>query len=66
MSVTGVGLALLALVVVAVIAYRAGYLLGQAELFHQGQPTEAEWNALRIDVRTSALRPSSLPAEQVP
>ena len=48
MSVNGVVLALFALVVVAVIAYRAGYLLGQAELLHQGQPTEAEWNALRM------------------
>ena len=45
MNVTGVVLALFALVVVAVIAYRAGYLRGQAELLRQGQRTEAEWNA---------------------
>jgi hypothetical protein len=43
MSVTGVVLALLALVVVAISAYRAGYLRGQAELLRQGQPIEAEW-----------------------
>jgi hypothetical protein len=41
-------LALFALVVVAVIAYRAGYLWGQAELVRHGQPTEAEWDALRM------------------
>jgi sterol desaturase/sphingolipid hydroxylase (fatty acid hydroxylase superfamily) len=49
MSVTGLALALLALVVVAISAYRAGYLWGQAELLRQGQPTEAEWNALRMN-----------------
>jgi hypothetical protein len=49
MNVTGVVLVLFALVVVAVIAYRAGYLRGQAELLHQGQPTEAEWNEWRMN-----------------
>jgi hypothetical protein len=48
MNVTEVVLALVAVVVVAVIAYRAGYLRGQAELLRHGQPTEAEWNALRM------------------
>jgi hypothetical protein len=47
MNVTEVGVALFALVVVAVIAYRAGYLRGQAELL-QRQPTGAERNALRM------------------
>jgi sterol desaturase/sphingolipid hydroxylase (fatty acid hydroxylase superfamily) len=49
MSVTGVVLALLALVVVAISAYRAGYLRGQAELLRQGQPIEAEWKALHMN-----------------
>jgi hypothetical protein len=40
MNVIGVIFALFALVAVAVIAYRAGYLRGQAELLCQGQPTE--------------------------
>jgi hypothetical protein len=48
MNATGVIFALFALVAVAVIAYRAGYLRGQAELLHQGQPTDAEWHALRM------------------
>jgi hypothetical protein len=48
MNVTEAVLALVAVVVVAVIAYRAGYLQGQAELLRQGQPTEAEWNAMRM------------------
>jgi hypothetical protein len=42
-------LALFALVVVAVIAYRAGYLRGQTEVLHRGQPIEAEGNALRME-----------------
>jgi hypothetical protein len=37
-----------ALVVVAVVAYRVGYMRGQAELLRQWQPTEAELNALRM------------------
>jgi hypothetical protein len=37
---------------VALVAYRGGYLRGQAELLRQRLPTEAERNALRI---TSAL-----------
>jgi hypothetical protein len=45
-NVTGVVLVLSALVSVAVMAYRAGYVRGQNELLHellrQGQPTEAE------------------------
>jgi hypothetical protein len=45
MSVTRVLLALFALVGVAVIAYRVGYLRGQAGLLREGQPTEAEWTA---------------------
>src|ERR1700730_11676384 len=48
MHVIGVALALFTLVVVAVMAYRAGYLRGQAELLRQGQPTEAARNALRM------------------
>jgi hypothetical protein len=55
MNVSGVVLALLALVVVvAVMAYRAGYLRGQAELLRQRQPTEAERSALPM---TSLLPP---------
>lgn len=41
-------LALFALVVVAVIAYRAGYLRAEAELLRQRHPTETERNALRV------------------
>ena len=52
MNVTGLVLVLVALVVVALVAYRGGYLRGQAELLRQRVPTEAERNALRI---TSAL-----------
>jgi hypothetical protein len=49
MNVTGVILALVALVVVAVMGYRAGYLRGRAELLLQIVPTEAEWNELRMN-----------------
>ena len=42
MNVTGVVLVLSALVSVAVMAYRAGYVRGQNDLLRQGQPTEAE------------------------
>ena len=42
MNVTGVLLVLFALVSVAVMAYRAGYVRGQDELPRQGQPAEAE------------------------
>ena len=45
MNVTGVILVLFALVGVAVMAYRAGYWRGQAELLRQ-EPTEAEWSVL--------------------
>lgn len=48
MNVTEVVFALVALVVVAVIGYRAGYLRGRAELLLQVVPTEAEWNELRM------------------
>ena len=49
MNVTGVVVwAFFALVVVAVVAYRVGYMRGQAELLRQWQPTEAELNALRM------------------
>jgi hypothetical protein len=48
MNVTRAILALFALVVVVVMAYRAGYVRGQAELLRQSQPTEAAWNALRM------------------
>jgi ABC-type polysaccharide/polyol phosphate export permease len=41
MNAIGVVLALFALVVVAVIAYRAGYLRAEAELVRQRQPTTA-------------------------
>jgi len=44
-NVTGVILVLFALVGVAVMAYRAGYWRGQAELLRQ-EPTEAEWSVL--------------------
>ena len=53
MNVIGVALALFVLVAVAVMAYRAGYLQGQAELLHWDQSTEAERNARR---RTFVLR----------
>jgi hypothetical protein len=49
MNVTGVLLALIALVVVAVMAYRVGYRRGQAELLRPDRPTAAEWNALRME-----------------
>lgn len=42
-------LALFALVVVAVMAFRAGYLRGQTQVLHRGQPIEAEGNALRME-----------------
>ena len=45
MNVTGVILVLFALLGVAVMAYRAGYWRGQAELLRQ-EPTEAEWSVL--------------------
>jgi hypothetical protein len=48
MNAVGVIPALFALVVVAVMAYRAGYLRGQAELLRQHQSTEAARNALRM------------------
>jgi len=48
MNATGMALALFALVVVAVIAYRAGYLRAEAELLRQRHPTETERNALRM------------------
>jgi hypothetical protein len=48
MHVIAVVLPLFALVVVAVMAYRAGYLRGQAELLRQHQSTEAARNALRM------------------
>lgn len=48
MNVTGLVLALVALVFVALLAYREGYLRGQAQLLRQRLPTEAERNALRI------------------
>jgi hypothetical protein len=41
-NVTGVVLVLFALVSVAVMAYRAGYVRGQDELPRQDQPAEAE------------------------
>jgi hypothetical protein len=47
--VTELLLVLFALVVVAVIAYRAGHLRGQDEVLLRGQPIEAEWNALRME-----------------
>ena len=46
MNVTGVVLVLFALVSVAVMAYRAGYVRGQDELPRQGQPAEAECSVL--------------------
>jgi hypothetical protein len=45
MNVSGVILALVALVVVAAMAYRAGYLRGQVELLRQRQSTEPERTA---------------------
>ena len=47
MNVTGVVLVLFALVSVAVMAYRAGYVRGQDELPRQGQPAEAECSVLQ-------------------
>jgi hypothetical protein len=47
-NVTGVVLVLLALVVVAVMAYRAGYVRGQDELLQWHRSTAAERNALRM------------------
>jgi hypothetical protein len=43
-----IALALFALVVVAVMAYRAGYLRGQDELLDWNRSTEAARNALRM------------------
>src|SRR3984893_8796703 len=48
MNAVGVIPALFALVVVAVMAYRAGYLRGQAELLSQHQSTEAPRHGLRM------------------
>jgi hypothetical protein len=48
MKAIEVVLARFALVVVAVIAYRAGYLRAEAELLRQRHPTETERNALRV------------------
>ena len=48
MKAIEVVLALFALVVVAVIAYRAGYLRAEAELLRQRHPTETGRNALRV------------------
>ena len=36
------------LVIVAVIAYRVGYLWGQADLLREGPLAEAEWIELRV------------------
>ena len=48
MNVTGAVLVLLALVVVAVMAYRAGYVRGQDELLQWHGSTAAERDALRM------------------
>lgn len=56
MNVIGVILALVALVVVAVMGYRAGYLRGRAELLLQVGPTEAEWNESRMNSVLSGWR----------
>jgi len=48
MKAIEVVLALFALVVVAVIAYRAGYLRAEAHLLRQHHPTETERNAPRV------------------
>ena len=50
MNVTGVVLVLLALIVVAVMAYRAGYVRGQDELLQWHRSMAAERNALRLTV----------------
>ena len=50
MNVTGVVLVLLALIVVAVMAYRAGYVRGQDELLQWHRSIAAERNALRMTV----------------
>ena len=55
MNVNRVILALLALVVVAVMAYRAGYVRGQDELLRQGQPTEAAGSVLQRWRRVAGL-----------
>ena len=48
MDVEGVVvLVLFIVIIVAVIAYRVGYLWGQAELLERGRLSAAEWNALR-------------------
>jgi hypothetical protein len=52
MDLTAVVIALFALVGVALIAYRAGYLRGQADLLREGPLAEAEWIEMRV---TSAL-----------
>jgi hypothetical protein len=47
MDVEGVMvLAVFIVIIVAVIAYRVGYLWGQAELLERGRLSAAEWNAL--------------------
>lgn len=48
MDAIRIALVLLALVVVAVMAYRAGYLRGQDELLDWNRSTEAARNALRM------------------
>jgi hypothetical protein len=48
MDLTGVAIALFTLVGVALIAYRAGYLRGQADLLRQDPLGEAEWIELRV------------------
>ncbi len=53
MNVTGVVLVLFALVSVAVMAYRAGYLRGQDDLLHWNRSTEVARNALSM---TAVLR----------
>jgi hypothetical protein len=48
MDVEGVVvLAVFIVIIVAVIAYRVGYLWGQAELLERGRLSAAEWNAMR-------------------
>src|SRR6202158_3698584 len=54
-NVTGVVLVLVALVSVAVMAYRAGYVRGQDELPRQGQPAEAECSVLQRWRRVAGL-----------
>ena len=41
-------LVLFALIVVAVMAYRAGYLRGQNDVLHWNRSTEASWTAVRM------------------